>query len=120
CFVAEKLPPICVVIENSEDANQFAVIECDANLLRLKIDTTRIKALKDDVNAALIVSRLVLPYYGGVNDAVVQPAAIFEIKLFVPLPYKTLLDIGEPILDTVNNPIVKRLKGVETLMSVEH
>ena len=57
------------------------MIQGDTNFLWLKVDAANIKAFKDQVNTALVVRWFILSDNRRVDNAVVQAAAVFSVKV---------------------------------------
>jgi len=100
------------VVELSHNADKRAVIKGDSYLLWLQIRSAGVQSLKDDIDTALILSRMILSYYGCVNDAVVQTTTIFDVKVFVTLVGKSFLDMSKAIFFTTTVRLMSDTKFI--------
>jgi len=109
-----------VVIKDAKDSNELAVVERYADFLRLQINAARVETLEDDVDAALVLTGLILSNHRRVNDAVVEPATILRVEVLVALSNEPLLYIRKFVLYSCDYSFVIRLKSVKTLVPIQN
>lgn len=68
----------------------------------------------------MVLTRLVLPDDGGVNDTVVESSTVLHIQIRETHSHETPLYVFEAVFPTVDQSFVIPVEGVEPLVSIEH
>src|ERR1035441_2299820 len=119
-FGAKQLAPRIVIVQRLKNADELTMVQCNAYFLGLKIHSTCVQTLENDIDTALVLAGFVLPDDGRVNDTIVEPAPILCIQILVALSLEALLDIGKPIGVLMYDALVVGVKRVEPLVPIEH